>query len=189
MKLNSILLEAFGSKQMVAGDKVKAGYRSFMDDNEFLGFTDDTEQYGKGGVKFKTQKELLDFYKVSNLVDLEKLQDKKPYGYRSYMMFLSLEDKDKWYAYLYKGKWCVGTSSDRLKVAPSDVVSEQLVRPSVGNLGHVLVLDDNLLVKELAQALSVNDGWELTPVGNVFAAYNSGDRLAIFENADDFDAE
>jgi hypothetical protein len=34
-----------------------------------------------------------------------------------YAVFEDAEDGDRWAAYLFKGKFCVGTSADRLELA------------------------------------------------------------------------
>lgn len=57
----------------------------------------------------------------------------------------------------------------------------------VGAMGHMLILDDtNPMIGALAAALKVPDGWKLTAVGNIFAAYSSGDRLSFMMHKDDF---
>ena len=62
-------------------------------------------------------------------------------------------------------------------------------KPGVGALGWSLTLDDNPLVKKIAKAIGVKDGWKLTPFGDIFAAYNAGDRLTIFEKKFDFETD
>ena len=57
----------------------------------------------------------------------------------------------------------------------------------MGAMGHMLILDDtNPMIGALAAALKVPDGWKLTSVGNIYAAYNSGDRLAFMMHKGDF---
>lgn len=65
-----------------------------------------------------------------------------------------------------------------------------LSKPGVGALGWILILDDNNpITKKLAAALGVKDGWKLTKAGDIFAAYNAGDRLTIFEKSQDYDSD
>lgn len=62
--------------------------------------------------------------------------------------------------------------------------------PGQGRAGWILILeDDNPITKKLAKVLGVKDGWDLTPVGGMFAAYNSGDRLSIFEKKEDYEPD
>jgi len=64
------------------------------------------------------------------------------------------------------------------------------MKPGNGNFGWILQMDDdNPLVKKLAAALKVKDGWKLTKVGDLHAAYSSGDRLTIFEKDSDFEPD
>jgi len=80
----------------------------------FLGFTDDTQQYGKGSkISFKTQKELLTHYKVKTLAQLEALQDKNEYGYHSYMI-LKMVSGQVFNSYVFKGKWTIGSGADKI---------------------------------------------------------------------------
>lgn len=61
-----------------------------------------------------------------------------------------------------------------------------------GQRGMMLILDDaNPMVKQLARALGLEDGWKIDVAGTrvggktIYGAYNSGDRLALAEFKDD----
>lgn len=82
---------------------------------EVLGFTDDNEKHGTGGVKFSSVKDLLKAKGVKTLEELNKLQDKNEYGYHSNMVAKDLDDKDQgpWF-YLYNGFWSRGSGAEKL---------------------------------------------------------------------------
>lgn len=63
------------------------------------------------------------------------------------------------------------------------------VGPTMGQLDNVIVMDDNPAVKMIAETLGIPDGWKMVPLGDGYAAYNSGDRLTFFKNARDFQAD
>lgn len=62
----------------------------------------------------------------------------------------------------------------------------QFVKRGVGVSGEMLVLDDNVVVKALAKALNVSGNGSLTKVGDVFVSYDSGDRMTVFTNKNDY---
>jgi hypothetical protein len=89
------------------GDVVMAGYRKFMDANEFIGFTSDDFSM------FATRQDLssitvYDSYNAlkSNVADREN--DK---------VIFCEEDGTLWAAYRWNNRWRVGTSADTLKLA------------------------------------------------------------------------
>lgn len=97
---------------------------------EILGFTDDDKKYGEGGVKFNSARELYKAKKVTNLKDLEALQNKNEYGMHSYMVVRDIEDKEEgaWF-YPFKGKWSRGSGAEALTftlVEPTKTVKESL---------------------------------------------------------------
>ena len=57
---------------------------------------------------------------------------------------------------------------------------------SPGALDDIFVLDGTANISKLADALGIPDGWELTAVGPIWAAFNSGDRLVFFKNKNDY---
>lgn len=105
-------------RNIKAGDLLEVGYRSHMDPCTFLGFTDNTTKYSETPV-FKTAKELLAFAKVTTFADLEKFQEAAglEYGHHFYAVFQDMTTKDIFTAYLYDGRWSLGTSADRAKLA------------------------------------------------------------------------
>ncbi len=58
-----------------------------------------------------------------------------------------------------------------------------------GTLDDVITIDANDSVGKLAAMLGIPDGWKPTRVGNIWAAFNSGDRLTFFKNKGDFQAD
>jgi hypothetical protein len=59
-----------------------------------------------------------------------------------------------------------------------------------GGFGHMLTLDDtNPMIAAIARVCKIPDGWKLTKIGDMWAAYNSGDRLTFFANESDFEAD
>lgn len=111
-------------KKVVKGDAlakdmlVMASYKSTNQGAQLyqvLGFTDDKDEYGEGGVKFDSVKQLFAAKKVSSLKELEELQKKNKYGYSSYMVVADLEDKESgpWF-YVFEGKWSRGSGAEPL---------------------------------------------------------------------------
>lgn len=111
------IIRSVAHTDLAKGMVVLASYRSTNQGAqvyEILGFTDDTEVYGNGGVKFSSVKDLLKAKGVNTLKDLNKLQNKNEYGYHSYMVAKDLDDKDQgpWF-YLYNGFWSRGSGAEK----------------------------------------------------------------------------
>lgn len=98
-----------------AGDKVLAGYGRFMEENEFLGFTDRTEKYSSTP-KFDTFKDAKAAGMGNNAADVERIDDEQQeYGYCCYALFRN-ESGSVWGAYVFKGRWSIGSSADPLRM-------------------------------------------------------------------------
>ena len=102
-----------------AGDVLEVGYRKHLDTCKFLGFTNNDTKYSEKPV-FSTVKELLAYIKVSTFADLERVQDAadKAYGYghHFYAVFEDQGNGDVFCAYIYKGRWVLGSSADVCKL-------------------------------------------------------------------------
>jgi hypothetical protein len=102
---------------LTAGQTVQAGYRNWLNSNEFLGFSDNVEKYSRTPA-FNSLKDLKAAKGAKNAADLVALQDAAgEYGHGFYALFRDLEGDYVWGAYLYNGRWSVGTSGDALKLA------------------------------------------------------------------------
>jgi len=95
------------------GKVYQAGYISRGNDNRtanrFVGFR-------VNGQYFNQLKTLKQFYGVRNLRDLEFEVDRLEHGSIPCEWY-DCEDEFHWAAYLWSGKFCVGSSGDALKVA------------------------------------------------------------------------
>jgi hypothetical protein len=100
-----------------AGEIVLAGYKSFKDENTFLGFTDLTERYSER-IAFSSLKEVYAATGAGSLSGLEAHEKANgaAYGHRFGAVFKSV-DGDTWTAYLHNGRYSVGSSADALKLA------------------------------------------------------------------------
>jgi hypothetical protein len=82
-----------------------------------------------------------------------------------------------------------------LETMPVSKTGETHYSKGAGSLGEVLVIDDNNpVIKVIAKALSIPDGWKLRQVESdskvpLYAAYNSGDRLVFFTRKEDFEED
>jgi len=98
---------------LVTGNVYTAGYirgqRNFTDLNRFVGFKCNE-------LFFTNLKQLKAYFGVSNLRDLEFETDRLELGTVTAEWF-NTDEKYFWAAYLYNGKFCVGTSADALKLA------------------------------------------------------------------------
>lgn len=102
---------------ITAGQLVQAGYRKWATPCEFLGFTDCTERYSSTPA-FNSLPELKAAKGAKNAADLVKIQcETGEYGHHFYALFRDLEDGCVWGAYLYNGRWSVGSSGDALKLS------------------------------------------------------------------------
>lgn len=98
-----------------AGDVLEVGYRNRLETCTFLGFTNNDTKYSETPV-FSTAKELLAHVKVTTFAQLEAVQDKADkgygYGHHFYAVFKDNKNGDVFQAYLFKGRWVLGTSAD-----------------------------------------------------------------------------
>ena len=98
---------------LVPGNVYNAGYvrgqRNFTDPNRFVGFK-------VGELFFTNLKQLKAHFGVSNLRDLSFVTDRIEAGSVT-AEFYDCDGEFFWAAYLYSGKFCVGTSADALKLA------------------------------------------------------------------------
>ena len=82
---------------------------------EILGFTDNDEQYGAGGVKFDSLEELMSAKNVTSIAGLEALQEKEPYGHHFYMVIRDLENGDEGpFYYFFEGRIVRGSGAEPL---------------------------------------------------------------------------
>jgi hypothetical protein len=104
-------------RSIKTGDVLEVGYRGHLDRCEFLGFTDNTTKYSETPV-FKTAAEMLKFAGVTSFSALEEYQEAQnlEYGHHFYAVFKDLSTGDVFSAYLFKGRWVLGTSADVAKL-------------------------------------------------------------------------
>jgi hypothetical protein len=100
-----------------AGDRVMAGYKQCMDENVFLGFTDNDEACSETP-KFSSLSDLYEAKGVNCIKDLEDIEEATgaSIDHRFYAMFRSV-DGDTWASYLYCARFAVGSSGYALKLA------------------------------------------------------------------------
>jgi len=100
-------------RNIKAGDVLEAGYRNNFDEDKFLGFTDNKTKYSETPV-YKDAREMLAAVGVKSFAALEEHQDKvaPAYGHHYYAVFQDTKNNDVYCAYLFKGRWCFGTSAD-----------------------------------------------------------------------------
>lgn len=98
-----------------AGNIAMVGYKGWHTKNVFLGLTDNSEKHSTKP-RFKCLRELKQHCKVRSAKELEKLEQKKGYGYSFYAVFMDMECGQIWTAYLFEGRWSVGTSADALQI-------------------------------------------------------------------------
>ncbi len=96
---------------LVSGTPVQAGYRNWFTHCEFVGF-----ELTHNGTRFSTFKALKAETGCRNLSELEALADSQDNS-SVYATFRDTEDGDTWSAYLWQGRWRVGTSADVLQLA------------------------------------------------------------------------
>ena len=103
--------------QIKAGDVVKMDSRHNLTTERFLGFTGIEDKYSEKPA-FETLKEVKEFYGVSNARQLEDLDHAHdlPYGHSVYACFHNLEDDYTWQAYLFEGRWVLGSGCDRFSI-------------------------------------------------------------------------
>ena len=110
--------------QLKAGDVVTmTEYRSGRQTTEtFLGFTGIEDKYADTP-QFNTLKEVKKFYGCTNASQIDALGDEfgYPYGHNVYACFEShrpVEDGGnfKWQAYLYEGRWVLGSGCTRFTI-------------------------------------------------------------------------
>lgn len=89
-------------------------------DVTFLGYTNIDKEYSDEP-RFDNLRQVKKFYGVSTAEQIERLGDVygKPYGHSVYACFKEHNGDGtsyRWQAYLYKGKWCCGTSADAIRI-------------------------------------------------------------------------
>jgi hypothetical protein len=101
-----------------AGDRVALKFRNGdVEEFVFLGFTHDEEPYGESGAKYTSLAVAKACLKVKTNGQLEGREKLMPYGHGVRAVFRDLVDGSEWYAYLFNGAWCYGSSADVLRFA------------------------------------------------------------------------
>ena len=97
---------------LAINEYVMVGYRNSLDLNRFTGFK-------VGELRFTSLKSLKANFGVRNLRDLEAELDRLELGscYAEFECVANPDDCYKWAAYAYNGKFCVGSSADRMQLA------------------------------------------------------------------------
>lgn len=93
---------------------------------EVLGFTDDDQPYGEGGVKFDTIADVLKAKNVKSLKALEELQDANPvYGCSTCLVVrdVATNESGPWFT-LFQGRWSIGSSADPLSFVEVKVFNQ-----------------------------------------------------------------
>jgi hypothetical protein len=93
------------------GQRVQAGYRQWTTPCKFVGFGlnhSDSPRWPDLGNAYMTAD-------CKNMKALEAWANAK--GVTVYAVFEDVKDGDRWAAYLWKGRFCVGSSADRLELA------------------------------------------------------------------------
>ena len=119
---------------------------------EVVGFSDNKQKYGESGVVYTSVKEMLAANNVRSLRELEELDDQNEYGYHHYLILRDLTEdvvtiKDNIFnAYIYKGRWAVGSSADFVSFYEARYVPKRRVTEARyhghGGLPKVLAFDD-----------------------------------------------
>lgn len=104
-----------------AGEKVIIDNMGMKEQVLFLGFSDVDVKYGDGGAVFNNLKEVKAKYNLTNAKELEDIGDSLglDYGHNIYALFYSDHTGDDgygWAAYLFKGRWCCGSSAVPVKL-------------------------------------------------------------------------
>jgi len=105
-----------------AGDVVDLETQSAFRGNKFLGFTTVNTRYSEDPV-FKNLKDAKAAYGVRTNAQLEEVGEELGYGHNVYAIFespdehplLGVVDTYIWGAYLFKGRWSLGTSADYIR--------------------------------------------------------------------------
>ncbi len=98
--------------QLAKGMIVLAKSMGSIDFYEILGVSDDSQEYGEGGVVYDSVREALQANKVTSLKALEEKDNKNEYGYSHYVFVRSLEDEGEGpWLYLFKGRWNMGSGA------------------------------------------------------------------------------
>jgi hypothetical protein len=102
-------------RNIEAGLVLKVGYGGNLDKCEFLGFTDRNKQHSETPV-YKNAKAMLKAEDCYSFADLEQKNKTFQHGWSIYAVFKDLENGDVFCAYLFIGRWCLGTSADRCQL-------------------------------------------------------------------------
>lgn len=99
-----------------AGDTVKISYVHWGTvcdfQSEFLGFTSVDEKYSEKPV-FNNLKAVKQHYNVKNAKQIESIHPE--YGHSVCAVFK--DGNQVWCAYLFEGKWCLGTSANAISLS------------------------------------------------------------------------
>lgn len=100
-----------GMVVLASHDKYNQGAEIY----EILGFTGSEKQYGDGGVKFDSIKDVMNTEGVKTLKELEDKQNKNKYGFHTYMVVkdLNTNESGPWF-YLFEGKMSYGSGAEPL---------------------------------------------------------------------------
>lgn len=113
------------------GMKLSASYSLYnegIDYIEVLGFTNNKEKYGEGGVKYNSVKDIFRAHRgVASLKQLYELDQQSEYGYSHYMCVRDISPDERsrgmgdeddrqgcWYYLNEKGRWCRGSGMEPL---------------------------------------------------------------------------
>lgn len=102
-------------RNIEAGLVLKVGYGGNLDACEFLGFTDRNMQYSETPV-YKNAAAMLKAEDCYSFKDLEAKNKTFKYGYYNYAVFKDVASGDVFRAYLFEGRWSLGTSADRCQL-------------------------------------------------------------------------
>ncbi len=113
-----VFIGRVSSKSLKPGDIIGATYKATnegADVYEFIGFSGTEKEYGEGGKKYNTLKEVFESEGVHSNKELEEKQDKNKYGNETYMIVKDLEtgEQGPWF-YLFKGRWSRGSGAEAL---------------------------------------------------------------------------
>lgn len=102
-------------RNIVAGTSYMVGYGGNLDRCTFLGFTDRSEKYSEKPVH-RNAEVMLEIEGCRSFTELEQKDRTYEHGFGIYAVFKDEANGDVFRAYLYQGKWCLGTSADRCQI-------------------------------------------------------------------------
>ena len=113
--MDNLTTSASGPRKTVSNlcsnEYVMVGYRNSLDLNRFMAFR-------VGDFRFPSLKSLKSHFGVRNLRDLEAELDRLELGscYAEFQCVANPNDTYTWAAYVWNGKFCVGSSADRMQL-------------------------------------------------------------------------